>query len=75
MELFIEKWWKHGSLGFLLFGTGLSVLLDASAKRMAEMKWEIWFAEGTAGYILLMSGLAFFGSAVRYLVLMNLESK
>jgi hypothetical protein len=49
--------------------------LDAASRKMTEDSWEIWFAEGTAGYIVLISGLAFFGSAVRYLVLMNLESK
>jgi len=70
-----EKWWTHGTLGCLLVGTGMSVVLDAASRKITETAWEIWFAEGTAGYILLMSGLAFFGSAVRYLVLMNLESK
>ena len=35
---------------------------------MAEAHWEIWVVEGTAGLILTMAGLAYFGSAVRYLV-------
>lgn len=35
---------------------------------MAEAHWEIWVVEGTAGLILTMAGLAFFGSSVRYLV-------
>ena len=72
---FREKWWAHGTLGCLLIGSGKSITLDAASRKINEAAWEIWLAEGTAGYIVLMSGLAFFGSAVRYLVLMNLESK
>jgi len=72
---FREKWWSHGTLGCLFIGSGMSITLDAASRKMTEDSWEIWFAEGTAGYIVLISGLAFFGSAVRYLVLMNLNEE
>ncbi|RPG81998.1 MAG: hypothetical protein CBC74_000010 [Crocinitomicaceae bacterium TMED114] len=63
-----KQWWIHGTVGFLLVGTGVSVFCDAAVRRITESNWELWFGEGTVGLVLLMSGLAFFGSAVRYLV-------
>ena len=68
-------WWRHGSLGSLLIGAGLSVTLDASAQRMIGGEWWLWWLEGTAGLVIFMSGLGFFGSAVRYLVLTNLAEE
>lgn len=58
-------------MAFVLFGMGISVIFDAAFRRMSEAHWEIWVVEGTAGLILMMTGLAFFGSAVRYLVHMD----
>lgn len=52
-------------------GCGVSVLFDAAYRRLSETVWEIWITEGTIGFVLMMSGLAFFGSAVRYLVHMD----
>lgn len=75
MNNFREKWWTHGTLGCLLIGSGMSITLDAASRKMAEVSWEIWFAEGSAGYVVLISGLAFFGSAVRYMVLMDLGNR
>jgi len=68
-------WWRHGGLGCLLIGAGLSVTLDASAQRMAGEEWWVWGLEGTAGLVMFMSGLGFFGSAVRYLVRMDLSEE
>ena len=68
-------WWRHGGLGCLLIGAGLSVTLDASAQRMAGEEWWVWGFEGTLGLVIFMSGLGFFGSAVRYLVRMDLSEE
>lgn len=68
-------WWRHGGLGCLLIGAGLSVTMDASAQRIAGGTFWLWGLEGTAGLVMFMSGLGFFGSAVRYLVLMNLSEE
>jgi len=68
-------WWRHGGLGCLLIGAGLSVTLDAAAQRIAGGTFWLWGLEGTAGLVTFMSGLGFFGSAVRYLVLMNLSEE
>ena len=63
-----KNWMAHGTVAFLLIGFGVSVIFDAAYRRMAESQWEIWVVEGTTGLILMMMGLAFFGSAVRYMV-------
>lgn len=49
----------------------MSVVFDAAFRRMAEAQWEIWVLEGTLGLCMTMAGLAYFGSAVRYLVHMD----
>ena len=59
----------------MLIGAGLSVTLDASAQRIAEEAWWLWGLEGTLGLVIFMSGLGFFGSSVRYLVLKDLKDK
>ena len=68
-------WWRHGGLGCLLIGAGLLVILDASAQRIAGEAWWLWGLEGTLGLVIFMSGLGFFGSSVRYLVLKDLKDK
>lgn len=68
-------WWRHGGLGCLLIGAGLSVTLDASAQRMVGQAWWLWGMEGTVGLVMFMSGLGFFGSAVRCLVRMDLSEE
>lgn len=68
-------WWRHGGLGCFLIGAGLSVTLDASAQRMVGEAWWLWGLEGTLGLVIFMSGLGFFGSSVRYLVLRDLTNK
>ena len=49
----------------------MSDVFDAAFRRMAEAQWEIWVVEGTLGLCMTMAGLAYFGSAVRYLVHMD----
>ena len=49
--------------------------LDASAQRIAGEAWWLWGLEGTLGLVIFMSGLGFFGSSVRYLVLRDLKNE
>jgi len=74
-QKFRALWWRHGGLGCLLLGAGLSVTLDASSRRIAGEAWRLWGLEGMLGLVIFISGLGFFGSAVRYLVLMNLSEE
>ena len=59
----------------MLIGAGLSVTLDALAQRIAGEAWWLWGFEGTLGLVIFMSGLGFFGSSIRYLVLKDLTDK
>ena len=72
---FRTLWWRHGGLGCLLIEAELLVTLDASAQRMVGEAWWLWGLEGTAGLVLFMRGIGFFGSAFRCLVLMNLSEE
>ena len=74
-QSFRTLWLRHGGLGCLLIGAGLSVTLDASAQRIAGEACWLWGFEGTLGLVIFMSGLGFFGSSVRYLVLKDLKDK
>lgn len=78
LELFVmtldtarKKWFAHGTTSFVLFGTGISVIFDAAFRRVVEVQWEIWVVEGLVGLMMMMVGLAFFGSSVRYMVHMD----
>jgi len=66
-------WFRSGAIGCTLLGAGLSVTLDALAQRLGAADWWVWVAEGTAGLVIFMAGLAFFGDAVRYRVHMDRE--
>lgn len=66
-----KKWFAHGTVGMLLFGSGVSVVFDSAHRRMTETVAELWLVEAVMGIVLLMVGLAYFGSAVRYMVHMD----
>ncbi len=69
-----KLWFRHGAIGCTLIGAGLSITLDALAHRLNNAEWWIWTGEGTAGLVVFMAGLTFFGDAVRYRVHMDRES-
>ncbi len=66
-----KRWSLHGTIGVIAIGAGLAVLFDASFRRHSETVQEIWWMEGLLGFVLFMTGLALFGSSVRYLVHMD----
>lgn len=66
-----KRWFSHATTGALALGTGISLIFDASYRRFSEEVAEIWWLEGSLGFVLFMTGLAFFGSAVRYMVHMD----
>ena len=54
-----------------MIGCGIAILMDSAYRRFSEEIAEIWMVEGTVGFVLFMAGLAYFGSAVRYMVHMD----
>lgn len=71
LDVVKNRWRNHGFVGFFCCGAGVAVVFDAAYRRLTEAQWELWAAEGGLGLVLLLVGLAFFGSAVRYLVHMD----
>ena len=71
LDIARKKWFVQGALSFLFFGAGVSVVFDAAFRRLSESQWELWASEGGVGLILMMTGLVYFGSSVRYMVHMD----
>lgn len=71
LDIARKKWLTQGIASFLFFGAGVAVVFDAAFRRMMESHWELWAAEGGVGLFLMMAGLVFFGSSVRYMVHMD----
>lgn len=57
--------WLLAPAGLVLVGAGLSATVDAGLRRAAGAATSRWVGQGTAGLVVLNSGLAVFGDAVR----------
>lgn len=64
------RWLTFAPLGLVLTGLGLSVTIDAAARRA---RGEAWFGRGTLGLTLFNAGLSVFGDAVKARVRYELE--
>ena len=71
LDIARKRWLTQGIASFLFFGAGGAVAFDAVFRRMTESHWELWVIEGGVGLCLILVGLAFFGSSVRYMVHMD----
>lgn len=60
----IVKYWIYGTIGALVLGSGLSVLLHGSDLMRIGDDW--WFWVSTGGFALIMAGLSFIGDANRF---------
>jgi hypothetical protein len=70
------KWLLCAVAGLLLFGFGLSVVGTASTLKadpnVNVVRWIVW---GVYGLILTSLGLVFFGQAIRFRVLMDINKR
>jgi hypothetical protein len=57
--------WVMAPLGLVLVGAGLSIAVDAAARRAAGASPRRWVGQGTAGLVVLNSGMSVFGDSVR----------
>ena len=55
---------RYGGAGLALVGAGLSVAMDAGARRMRGAETATWVTRGTLGLCLVGAGLSVFGEAV-----------
>ena len=54
-----QKWWAYGSAGALLFGSGLSIIAEASHWKHDGSLWYWWVFGGVVGIALAVSGVVF----------------
>lgn len=65
-------WLVFAPLGLALIGFGVSVTLYAGELRVQDAGFQAWFLWGTCGLVILNSGVACFGEAVKHRVLLEL---
>ncbi len=70
-----RKWQLLAPLGLALIGFGVSVVGYAVELRVGGAARATWFAWGTLGLVVLNSGVACFGEAVKCSVLMALGGR
>lgn len=51
-----DKWWFNGTLGTILFGSGLSLTMESGFWKHDGSRWFYWAIGGTAGLGLALSG-------------------
>ena len=61
--------------GHIPYPDAHSRMKSCLTQRIAGEAWWLWGFEGTLGLVIFMSGLGFFGSSIRYLVLKDLTDK
>lgn len=57
--------WLLAPVGLVLVGAGVSISVDAAVRRAAGAAPRRWVGQGTAGLVVLNTGLSVFGDAVR----------
>ena len=68
-----KRWRVLAPLGLGTVGFGASLLGYAVELRTKRAGFTTWFAWGTVSLVVLNSGLALFGEAVKHRVLLDLE--
>ena len=68
----LGKWRLLAPLGLALIGFGVSVVGYAVELRISGTGSAAWFAWGTLGLVVLNSGVACFGEAVKHRALLEL---
>ncbi len=61
-----RRWFIQGTLGILLFGSGLCLFAEASLFKQSEPPFWQWFGFGTFSLFVLMAGLILMIDSVRY---------
>ena len=54
-----KQWWWYGSVGALFFGSGLSLIAEASHWKHEAVIWYQWVGFGILGLALSISGVVF----------------
>jgi hypothetical protein len=66
MDQHYQQWSEMAPRGLLLIGAGASIVAHAASLRTKEKPFVIWLLLGVFGLIILNSGVAVFGEAVKH---------
>jgi hypothetical protein len=61
-----RRWSIQGTIGILLFGSGICMLMEAGFYKHTEPAMWKWVMVGTFSLIVLMSGLILMVDSIRY---------
>ena len=64
-----RRWFLQGTLGILIFGTGLCLFSEASVFRQTDPPLWQWVGSGTGSLVVLMAGLILMIDSLRYRIL------
>lgn len=70
-----RRWRRLAPAGLGAVGFGASLLGYAIEKKVEGAAPSVWFAWGTVSLVVLNSGLAMFGEAVKHRVLFDLQEE
>jgi hypothetical protein len=66
MDQHYQQWSEMAPRGLLLIGAGASIVAHAAGLRTKDKPLLIWILIGVVGLIVLNSGVAVFGEAVKH---------
>lgn len=70
-----KKWLVYAPLGFILIGTGLSILGEVSYGKQQGWEFWQWFVGGTLSISLINAGIALVGAAVKHRIYFEQSQK
>jgi len=66
MDQHYQQWSENAPRGLLLIGAGVSLVAHAAGLKHKGRSGLVWFVLGTLGLIVLNTGVAVFGEAVKH---------
>ena len=58
-----KKWWFNGAFGAVLFGSGISLAIEAGHWKHSTSPWFYWVLGGTLGICSALSGVVLLSRA------------
>lgn len=70
-----RRWFLQGTVGILLLGSGLCMLLEAAFYKHTDPPLMNWVLAGTGSLIVFMSGLVMMVDSLRFRIKYDTENK
>lgn len=72
---FFRRWFIQGTIGVLLTGAGICMVVEAGFYKQSNPETWKWVAVGTGALIVLVGGLTLYVESLKYRVFYELETK